>query len=77
MGSQYRYTSSGSKSRDTHGSEPSQQDLRDELRGSSKKRAKSSPSSRGEGLSGDSAGEETLDTGGAANLGSSGTPRHH
>jgi hypothetical protein len=64
MGSQHPYTSSGSKSRDTRGTEPSQDDVRDELK-------KKSP--KGKGLSGDSAGEESLDQGGASGTGSSGT----
>lgn len=32
MGSQHPYTSSGSKSRDTRGEKPSQDDIRDKLR---------------------------------------------
>lgn len=57
MGTKGNYTSSGSKSLDTRGSEPSQDDVREKLR---------------TGLSGDSAGEESLDSGGEAGLGSTG-----
>ena len=74
MGSQHPYTSSGSKSRDTRGDEPSQQDVSDELKKARKESESAAPpNTRGDGLSGDSVGEETLDRSGAANGGSSGT----
>jgi hypothetical protein len=65
MGTQGDHTSSGSKSRDTRGSEPSQEELRDELKAAAEESAA--------GLSGDSAGEEALDKGGAKDIGSRGT----
>jgi hypothetical protein len=57
MANEHPNTSSGSKSRDTRGKAPSQDDVRKELQGDAP---------RGKGLSGDSAGEETLDKGGAS-----------
>ena len=73
MGSQHPYTSSGSKSRDTSGTKPSQDDLREELqKAREESESESNEPSRGQGLSGESVGEETLDRTGAANTGSSG-----
>lgn len=66
MATQGNYTSSGSKSRDTRGSEPSQDDVREKLRSTVEDDRDVT------GLSGDSAGEESLDTGGEAGLGSTG-----
>jgi len=64
MGQRHPFSSSGSKSRDTRGAEPSQDDVRDERQQEARKLADGSPKlSSGRGLSGDSKGEQALDSG--------------
>jgi hypothetical protein len=66
MGQQHPFTSSGSKSRDTRGTKPSQDDVREVRQGEAEELADGSPKlESGRGLSGDSAGEQALDKGGA------------
>ena len=70
MGQKHPFTSSGSKSRDTRGTKPSQDDVRDERRDEAGELADGSPKlESGRGLSGDSAGEQALDPGGAKGQG--------